>query len=699
MKEAHPENIRNIALISHQGAGKTTLTETMLHRMGVITRMGSIEEGNTQSDYHHDEITRKISITTTLLVGYHNGIKLNILDTPGFTDFQGDVISAVRAADCACLLINATSGIEVGTELVWGIASEVKLPKFFFVNHLDKEHVNFEKIFNELIEEFSGAVLTQFPVNPGSDAFNQIVDLISMKLITYNPDGTEKSRTDIPAELKSKADELHLKLIERSAEADDALMEKFFEEDTLSHEDMLAGLRKGLREGTLNPVLCGSAKKQVGTSLLLEFVNSAVPSPADIPSFKATLEGSEKTVMLSCNPTGLLAALVFKTISEQHVGDLSFFRVFSGTIAAASEARNSKRASSEKIGQIFTVSSKTRKSADEVSAGDIGALVKLHNTHSGDTLTATKDGVILPTIHYPDPVTRTAMVPRHRGEEEKISNGLHILTEEDPTIKFHYDSELAQLIVEAQGELHLNSMIDKLKDRFGVDVDQVEPHIPYREAIRGHAEGQGKYKKQSGGRGQFGDCWLKLESIPRDHEFEFVDAIVGGVIPGKFIPAIEKGVKSAMVDGVIAGFTVVGVRCTVYDGSYHTVDSSENSFKIAASMGFKKIFKEAKPVVLEPIYNLELRVPEEFMGDVMGDISSKRGKISGMDREGRFQLIKAKIPLAELHKYSSTLRSLTGGRGNHRQSFSHYEETPGDIQQKLMTAYEERRAKGGAEEE
>jgi len=699
VKEAHPENIRNIALIAHQGSGKTTLAESMLHRMGVITRMGSIEEGNTQSDYHADEISRKISITTTLLVGSHNGMKINLLDSPGFTDFQGDVISAVRAADCACLLINATSGIEVGTELVWGIAAEVKLPRFFFVNHLDKEHVDFEKVVDELIEEFNGAVLTQFPVNPGSDGFNQIVDLISLKLVTYNQDGTEKSRSDIPADLKTKAGELRTKLIERSAEADDALMEKFFAEDGLSQEDMLAGLRKGLRDGILNPVLCGAAKKQVGTSLLLDFVTLAAPSPLDMPPVKATLEGSDKAVSLPCSSSGALAALVFKTISEQHVGDLSFFRVLSGTISAGSDARNSRRGSTEKIGQIFTVSAKTRKSADEVSAGDIGALVKLRDTHSGDTLTAVKDGVVLPTIHYPDPVTRTAMVPRNRGDEEKISNGLHILTEEDPTIRFHYDAELAQLIVEAQGELHLNSMIDKLKDRFGVDVDQVEPRIPYREAIRGQADGQGKYRKQTGGRGQFGDCWLKLESIPRDHEFEFVDAIVGGVIPGKFIPAIEKGVKAAMIDGVIAGYTVVGVRCTVYDGSFHTVDSSENSFKIAASLGFKKIFKEAKPVVLEPIYDLEVRVPEEFMGDVMGDVSSKRGKISGMDREGRFQVIRAKIPLAELHKYSSTLRSLTGGRGTHRQSFSHYEETPGDIQQKLTAAYEERRAKGGAEED
>jgi elongation factor G len=699
VKEAHPELIRNIALISHQGAGKTTLAESLLHRMGAISRMGAIEEGNTQSDYHTDEITRRISITTTLLVGSHKGVKINLLDTPGFTDFQGDVISALRAVDSAGILINATSGIEVGTELVWGYAAEIKLPRFFFINHLDKEHVDFLKVANTLTEEFDGAVITQFPVNPGSEAFNQIVDLITMKLVTYNPDGTEKGRSDIPADLKDRATALRTKLVERSAEADDSLMETFFENDGLTQEELLQGLTKGIRDGMLYPVLCGAAKRQVGSSLLLDFFTTIAPTPAERVGLKAKLDGSEKEAPLKCDAGAPLAALVFKTISEQHVGDLSFFRVFSGTLSAGSDVRNSAHGTSEKIGQIFTVSSKTRKTVDEVSAGDIGALVKLKDTHSGDTLTAAKDGYLLPKIHYPEPVTRTGIVPRNRGDEEKISNALHILTAEDPTLHFHYDPELAQLLVEAQGELHLTILIEKLKERFNVEVDQVEPRIPYREAIKAIAEGQGKYKKQTGGRGQFGDCWLKLEPIARDQQFEFVDAIVGGVIPGKFIPAIEKGVRAAMADGVVAGYPVVGIRCTVYDGSFHTVDSSENSFKIAASMGFKKVVKEAKPVVLEPIYDLEVRVPEEHMGDVMGDISSKRGKISGMDREGRFQVIRAKVPLAELHKYSSTLRSLTGGRGIHRQSFSHYEETPFDVQNKLMAVYEERRAKGGAEEE
>jgi len=694
----HPDKIRNFALIGHQGSGKTTLAESILHRAGAVTRMGAIDEGNTQSDYHPDEIARKLSISTTLLVAEYKGIKLNMLDTPGFTDFQGEVKGAARVADAVIMLINATSGVEVGTDLFWSFVEERSLPRLFFVNHLDKEHTDFMKVAAALVERFEKAIPAQFPVNSGSEGFNQIIDLISLKLITYNRDGSEKSRADIPAELKARTDEYRAKLVERCAEADDNLMEQFFANDGLTQDEMLQGLRKGLREGSLYPILCGAAKSQIGTSLLLEFIASTLPSPLEATPTEMQVEGANKSQILTCDPTGPTAALVFKTISEQHIGDLSFFRVYSGTISTGDDVRNMTRSASEKIGQIFTISGKNRKAIDQVAAGDIGALVKLRDTHTGDTLSGVKDGLIIAPAKFPEPVTRTAVVPRNRGDEEKISNALHILSEEDQSFKFHYDPELAQLIVEGQGELHLLILLERLKDRFGVEVDQEDPKIPYRETIKATNEGQGKYKKQTGGRGQYGDCWLKLEPLPRGGDFEFVDAIVGGIIPGKFIPAVEKGVRGAMEEGVIAGYKVVDVRVTVYDGSYHTVDSSENSFKVAGSIGFKKVFKDAKPAVLEPIYDLEVRVPEEYMGDVMGDISSKRGKILGMDREGHYQIIRAKVPLAELHKYSSALRSFTGGRGLHRQTFSHYEEVPGDIQGKLVTIYETKRAKGGEEE-
>ncbi|MCF7811031.1 elongation factor G [bacterium] len=693
MKEAHPDKIRNVALIAHQGTGKTTLTESMLHRMGEITRMGSIDEGNTVSDYKSEEIERKISVSTTLVVGTHKNIKINLLDTPGFTDFAGEVKSAIRVADVVGILVHATSGIEVGTELFWGFAEKRNLPRFFFVNQCDKEHSDFNKVVESLTEEYGSVVTVQYPVNEG-EKFNQIIDLVNMKLVTWNPDGGEKSRADIPSEHKEKADEMRLKLVEAVAETDDDLMEKFFENDGLSNDDVILGLKKGFRECSIFPALCGAAKTQVGTSLLLDFLVKLAPSPLDMPKVKATTEKSDGEIELSCDPEAPTAALIYKTISDKHIGDLTFFRVYQGMLNSSDDLRNTTRAKAEKIGQIFTVSGKTRKSADSVYAGDMGSLVKLKDTHTGDTLSSTKEGYILEGVDFPDPVIQIAIEPRNKGDEEKISNALHILIEEDPSYKFNYDSEMSQLLVSGQGELHLNILMQYLKERFGVEVDEYEPKIPYRETIKGTAEGQGKYKKQSGGRGQFGDCWLKLEPLPRGDDFEFVDAIVGGVIPSKFVPAVEKGVKSTMIEGVIAGFKVVDVKVTCYDGSYHTVDSSENAFKVAGSQGFKKVFKDCKPQILEPIYNVEIRVPEEFMGDVMGDISSRRGKIVGMDALGRFQVIRGKVPMAELYKYSSTLRSLTGGRGLFKSSFSHYEGVPSDIQQKLVNDYEERRAEG-----
>ncbi|MDP8239976.1 MAG: elongation factor G [Candidatus Hatepunaea meridiana] len=693
MKEAHPDKIRNVALISHQSAGKTTLTESLLHQMGVITRMGSIEEGNTASDYQSEEISRQMSISTILVVGKHKDIKVNLLDTPGFTDFSGEVKSAIRVADITGVLIHAAAGIEVGTDMFWRFAEERSLPRFFFINHCDRENVDFDQVVQSLADAYSGAVPIQFPVNVG-DGFNQIIDLISMKLITWNPDGGIKSTADIPGEHKDKADEMRQNLIESVAETDDELMEKFFENDGLTQEELLIGLKKGFQKGAIYPVLCGAAKQEVGTSLLLDFLTDIATSPVDMPTAIASKENVEKELEIPCDPTAATASLVFKTISDKHVGDLAFFRVYQGTVSSGDDLRNTTRMKAEKIGQIYTISGKNRTSVDTVPAGDMGALVKLKDTHTGDTLSNPKERYLLEGVDFPDPVITIAMEPREKGDDEKIGNALHVLVEENPSYHFKYDPELRQLLVSGQGELHLDVLIDRMKERFSVEINQVEPRIPYRETIRTSAEGQGKYKKQSGGRGQYGDCWIRLEPLPRGDEFEFVDAIVGGVIPSKFIPAVEKGVRGTMGDGVIAGYKVVDVKVTCYDGSYHTVDSSENAFKVAGSLGFKKVFREAKPVMLEPINDVEVRVPEEFMGDVMGDISSRRGKILGMDAEGRFQVIRAKVPLAELYKYTSTLRSLTGGRGLYKSSFSHYEQVPGDIQVKLVTEYEERRAEG-----
>lgn len=711
MKEFHPENIRNIAFIGHQGSGKTTLIEALLYRLGVTSRMGSVEEGNTQSDYRADEISRRMSIAMTLLVAEGSGeagsgevkspltslLKLNLIDTPGFTDFQGEVICGLRACDTAVMLINATAGVEVGTDLFSDLCVIENRPLAFFINQLDKEHTDFEKTYRELEEEYQKTAPLVLPLDVGSARFHQVIDLLHMKLYTYASNGTCQV-SEIPTQYQSTAQEWRVKLMERCAETDDALMESYFSNDTLSTEELVKGLRLGLVSRTLYPVLAGAAKSQVGVAQLIHFFRDIAPSPVDLPPKRAKMEDGEKWVEINHSTDEPLIAQIFKTISEPHIGDLSFFRVYHGVIVSGSELKNTTRNVMEKIGQIFIVSGRNRKNVDEVPAGDIGALVKLKDTHTGDTLCSPQKSYQLPSFQFPEPVARTAVVPRNRGDEERISNALHILAEEDPTFRFHYDPELSQLIVEGQGELHLNVIIDRLKERFNVEVDLEEPKIPYRETIKGTAEGQGKYKRQTGGRGQYGDCWLRLEPLPRGGDFEFVDAIVGGVIPGKYIPAVEKGVRGAMAEGVIAGYPVIDVKVTVYDGSHHPVDSSENAFKVAASLGFKKVFKEARPVILEPIYDLEVRIPEENLGDVMGDISARRGKILGMERDGRFQVIRAKVPLAELNKYASSLRSLTGGRGFFKQKFSHYEEVPGEVQNRLVAEYEARKAKGFEEE-
>jgi elongation factor G len=491
----------------------------------------------------------------------------------------------------------------------------------------------------------------------------------------------------------AKAEKLHENLIEAAAENDDELLEKFFEEGTLTADELKIGLKKGIANASITPVLCGAASANVGARHLLDFIVNYAPAPVDMPAQMAQKVNSKDEIELACDEKAPTAMLVFKTVSESHIGELSFFRVYSGKLGGGQEVHNSSRNMNEKIGQVFVMNGKNRKEIGIVKPGDIAATVKLRDTHTGNTLSDSRNRVLLKGIDFPSPVIRVAVEPKSKGDEEKISTGLHTLHEQDPTFLAQYDPELRQTIISGQGELHLDIVVKRLKEKFGVDVNLVEPRIPYRETIKSSAEMQHKHKKQSGGRGQYGDVWLRLEKLPAGSGFEFVDAIVGGVIPGKFIPAVEKGVKEAMEDGVIAGYRVQDVRVTLYDGSYHNVDSSEMAFKIAGAMAFKKAFRDAKPILLEPIYDVEVVVPEDFMGDVMGDLSSRRGKISGMDAEGHFQLVKAKVPLGELYKYSTTLRSLTQGRGLHRRKFSHYEEVPHDVTKKLIAAAEEEKEK------
>jgi len=694
VKEYATGDIRNLCLVGHGGCGKTSLAEAMLFTAGAISRLGSVDEGNTVSDYNPDEIERKISIALSYVHADWNGKKINVLDSPGYADFVGEVVSGLRVADFAVVVISAQAGIEVGTESVWKLADEEKLGRLIFINRLDKEHADFDKVLGQLQERFGNAVTPiQFAVNPGED-FDSVVDLISMKLVKYQRDKSGKfTAQDIPGDLQARAADLREKLVEKVAEADDELMERYFENGDLSEEELKRGLRKGIAEGTIYPVLAGAATANIGTRHLLDFVAEYCPSPLDAPAEVGKKPDSDEEVEVKPDPEAPTAALVFKTVSEMHLGELSFFRVYSGAVRSGTELLNASRGITEKIGQIYEMNGKNRHEVGIVRAGDIGAVVKLRDTHTGDTLCDKKSPVVLRGIAFPEPVIRVAVEPKSKGDEEKISAGLSALHEEDPTFTVQYDAELRQTIISGQGELHLEVVIKRLKDKFGVDVSLTEPKIPYRETLRKKAEAQGKYKKQTGGRGQYGDVWLRLEPLPRGQGFEFVDAIVGGVVPSKYIPAVEKGVREAMAEGVIAGFPVQDVKVTLYDGSFHPVDSSDLAFKIAASMGFKKAFKEADPVILEPIYDVEVIVPEEYLGDVMGDLSARRGKILGIDSEGPFQVIKAKVPLAELYKYSTTLRSLTQGRGMHRRRFSHYEEVPKEIAEKLIAQAEEEKQK------
>jgi elongation factor G len=683
VKEFQTGHIRNIGFGGHGGSGKTMLLEALLFNLKEINRMGSVEQGSTVSDYNEDERSRQISINTSLAHGFWKDYKINFIDTPGYSDFFGEVSGAVRVIDSAFILVSASSGVEVGTEQVWELAKKHKLSRFLVINKMDRENLDYDKIYNELVESFGHQVaLAQIPVESGPN-FDSIVDIIKMKLLKFAKDGsgnyTEEALT---GDLKEQAEAYHQKLIEAVAESDESLMEKYFEAGELTEEEFQVGFKKALVEDAVFPVFCVSATTNVGVKRLLDIIVNYCPAPNERGVVKDL-----KDVVRKVESAEPLSAFVFKTISELHVGELSYFKVMSGTIKPGDDVINTTCDRSERIGQIFILNGKDKKSADHLAAGDIGAVVKLKSTSTGNTLAIKGKEVCYPKIEFPEPIINTAIRPKAKGDEEKIGNGLHILHQEDPTFMYVQDPELHQMIISGQGELHLAIIMARLKQRFGVDVEEEAPKIPYRETIRKKSEAQGKYKKQSGGRGQYGDAHLRLEPMERGGGFEFVDAVVGGVIPGKFIPAVEKGVIDIMSRGILAGCPIVDVRASVFYGSYHSVDSSEQAFKMAGIMGFKKAFAEASPVLLEPIYNLEVRVPDEYMGDVMGDISSRRGKIMGMDSDGRFQVINAQVPLAELYRYSTTLRSMTQGRGIHKRTFSHYEEVPPDAAQKIIDKF------------
>ena len=683
MKDYAANKIRNFALVGHGSSGKTMLSEAMLLKSGEINRLGSIEAGSTVSDYHHDEHDRQISIHSSPLHLEWNETKFNLIDTPGYLDFIGETISSLAVVDAAIIVIHAVNGIEVGTEQVWNYSSDFGLPKTLVINGLDRENTKFDEILKQAKKHFGSNVFPmQLPVNAGP-GFNQIIDVLRSELITYSTDGSGKFKEQkLPDEWKGQVKELHQELIEYVAESDDSLLEKFFDQGNLSEEEMREGLHHAIQNQILIPLFCTSANLNIGAARLMDFISKYGSSPIDraIISAKDVTTAEKIDIALDGKEP---VVHIFKTISEAHVGELSFFRVYSGLINTGDDLHNTSRGNSERFGQMFLMNGKERTSVNRLNAGDIGSVVKLKDTHTGNTLTGPNNKVHLPSVDLPNSNIHLGIRSNSKGDEEKIATGLASIHEEDATFIYNVDSELRQTVLSGQGELHLQVSIDRLKRKFNVDIETFKPRIPYRETIRGTGSSKYRHKKQSGGSGQFAEVWLKVESKQRGDGIEFTHSLVGQNVDRIFVPSVEKGVSAACIEGVLAGYRVVDLKVDFYDGKQHPVDSKDIAFQMAGKHAFKEAFLSAQPCLLEPVLIVEIKVPEVYMGDVMGDISSRRGKIMGMDTEGSFQKIKAQVPQSEMYHYSTTLRSLTGGRGIHSEEISHYDEVPRDMESKV----------------
>jgi elongation factor G len=683
LKEFQPNQIRNVALASHHGTGKTSLAESILYRAKATTRHGKIEDGTTALDFTPEEVHRKITISLALAPIEWRGQKINLIDTPGYADFIGDCVAGLRAADATLFCLKGSAGVEAGTEMIWERVLERGCPVLCAVTQMEKEHASFARTVAAATERLGTRfVPVAWPIGE-ADKFRGVVNLASMKAMLFEKDGSAKEAA-IPAEVEADAQKARSALVDAAAEADDALLEKFLGGEELSVEEIHRGIREGIRQRSFVPALPVAAVPMLGIDFLIDSIVDLVPSPADVGPVKGTKPGTDQAVELKPEPSAPLDALVFKTSSESHAGDLSMIRVFSGTLSPGKEVWNVSAQRAEKIGQLFTIRGKDRSDAGQIPAGDIGAAVKLRETHTGQTLCDKSQPAILPGIPFPDPEHEIAILPKSKGEEEKMGSGLHKLKEEDPTLHVRVDGDLHQTILSCMGDLQVDVALEKLTRRFNVHVATEKPRIPYRETIRKSVEKQGRHKKQTGGRGQFGDVHVRFEPLKPGQGFEFVDEIVGGAVPRNYIPAVEKGIVEAMHEGVLAGYQVVDLRAALYDGSYHTVDSSELAFKLAGQIAFREGIREASPVLLEPIVEVEVRVPKEFVGAVTGDLSSKRGKILGMASETRYDVIRAHVPQAELYKYSTHLRSLTQGRASHRTKFSHYEEVPRELADRII---------------
>lgn len=691
MHQYTPDNIRNVVLLSHSGAGKTSLSEAMLYNAGAITRLGKVEQGNTTSDYDPDEVKRKISLYLALLPCEWQGIKVNVMDAPGYPDFVGEVKAGIRVADAAIFIVCAASGVEVGTELNWSYADEKNLPRMIFVNKINRENADFFRVVEMIRDKFGNQCLPLAISIGAQDKFEGIVDLITMKAYRKDKEG------DVPEALKGKAAEWREKLVESVAETDDELISKYLEGTALTEDEIRKGLRAAVIQRKIVPILVGSATENAAINTVLDTVCKYLPSPKDIGNVTAQNVQSKQDETISADPSGPLAALVFKTSADPYVGKLTYFRVYSGTMQSDSQVWNASKQTQERVGQLYMLRGKTQDPVANLVAGDIGAVAKLSAATTGDTLSAKERPLTLPGIEFPNPCMSAAVLPKTKADLDKLGSSLARIAEEDPSLRVYRDADTAETVMSGMGEAHLDVVAEKMQRKFGVGILVQVPKIAYKETITRSSKSEYKHKKQTGGHGQYGHVLFELQPLPRGSGFQFENKVVGGTVPKNFIPAVEKGLNEAVPEGIQAHYPIVDVKVILYDGSYHAVDSSEMAFKIAAGMALKKGLADASPVLLEPIVKMKVTVPDNFTGDIMSDLNGKRGRVSGMNPQGGWNTIEATAPLSEVQRYAIDLRAITQGRGVFEIEFSHYEEVPSHVTQKIIEAREEEKAAKAAE--
>jgi elongation factor G len=698
MKVYDAQSLRNVALVGHSGAGKTQLISTLLFDAGAVNRLGRVDDGTTVTDYDEEEISRKHTLSAALAYAEWSKTKINLIDTPGMANFLSDARAALRVVDAALVVVDAVAGVEVSTEKVWAAAEELQLPRIIVLNRLDRERASLDRSLESLRSVFGRAVIPiQLPIGE-EKSFSGVVDLVSLKAWTYPADGSGKVKEGpVPANLESAVTTARDALIEMVAEADDALMEKFFDAGTLAQDELLSGLKRGIGAGRIFPVVCSSATANIGLQPLMDVIVSYVPTPAE-RGVAVTDAKTGSEARAESKESGPVGAFIWKTVADPFAGRITLFRVISGTLKADSTVHNVTRDVPERFGSLILLQGKTQTSVPEIKAGDLGAVAKLKESLTSDLLADKSYAFRATPIKFPEAVISYAIEPKSRADEEKISTALHRLQEEDPTLNYNRDPQTKELLLSGQGQSHIEVAVAKLKRRFGVEVNLKLPRIPYRETIAASTEAHGRHKKQTGGHGQFGDCKVKFEPLPRGSDFEFVDDIFGGAIPRQFIPAVEKGIQDARMRGFLAGYPMVDFRATVFDGSFHQVDSNELSFKMAGTLAFKDGMSRARPTLLEPIMDVEVYAPSDYAGDLMGDLNQRRGRIGGMDARGASTIVRAKVPMSEMLTYEQHLTSATGGRGSYHMEFSHYEEVPSHLHGKIIAAAKAERGQEAAEE-